>query len=558
MVNTSIEYTYDPLYRLVAAAYSGHITAEYSYTYDEAGNRTGYTAMLTNTVATTYTYNAANQLLTAKASDSPDTWYYAYDGNGNQVRQVPNGLTPAAGETRYTFNQRGRLVRSEQYAGGSYQTQATAGYNDDDQRLRVTLFVGGLPITTTYVVDAARNGLPLAQRGAAGDVSLLYGLFPLGEYGEEWRYYLGDGQFSVRGVVDGAGDLLLARTYDPFGGLLRQAGTGNVLFGFMGAQAGPDGLLYVNGRYFNPATGRFLSPDNGSFDPKRPRTLNGYLAVILFFGMPLSAFFAHKRGRGKYPQVWVLFGLLFLTNLVSCQTPEPPGLPTQPPPVQPPPTGAPDPNPSGCTDGYERPRCPRHAGWNGHKETMQGILNRVAVTVANRTGDPIKNIVYAPETVFLRGKGLIIEGGEAAVPTTQAMYDAMSKKGEQIVGSLQKAITAGSDRADYSCNEIVGLALNLDDFIGLGSWHWSNYTANFIFENVQEPDVVIYGQKYGDNNVFVGHAALIAYLHPTNSELTITVQSDGSATESGIFFIHVQDSRHVLQFTTLFGERRHD
>lgn len=190
---------------------------------------------------------------------------------------------------------------------------------------------------------------------------------------------------------------------------------------------------------------------------------------------------------------------------------------------------------------------------------MQGILNRVAITVANRTGDPIKNIVYAPETEFLRAKGRVTPEGEAAVPTTQAMYDAMSKKGEQIVGSLQKAVTAGSDRVDYSCNEIVGLALNLDDFTGLGSWHWSNYTANFIFENVQgpdqEPDVVIYGQKYSDNNVFIGHAALVAYNHPTNSELTITVQSDGSAIESGIYFIHVKDSQYHPIFDVFFGER---
>ncbi|MBE2202483.1 MAG: hypothetical protein IAE79_27980, partial [Anaerolinea sp.] len=39
VVNTSIAYTYDPLYRLVNAAYSGILNGNYGYEYDTAGNR---------------------------------------------------------------------------------------------------------------------------------------------------------------------------------------------------------------------------------------------------------------------------------------------------------------------------------------------------------------------------------------------------------------------------------------------------------------------------------------------------------------------------------------
>ena len=43
-------------------------------------------------------------------------------------------------------------------------------------------------------------------------------------------------------------NLALTRSYDPFGVVLQETGSGEALFGFMGAQAGGMGLLYVGGR----------------------------------------------------------------------------------------------------------------------------------------------------------------------------------------------------------------------------------------------------------------------------------------------------------------------
>ncbi|MBE2224946.1 MAG: FG-GAP repeat protein, partial [Anaerolineae bacterium] len=56
---TVITYQRDGLNRLTEADYSGDITANYGYAYDVVGNRTSYTASLTSTVVTTYTYNDA-------------------------------------------------------------------------------------------------------------------------------------------------------------------------------------------------------------------------------------------------------------------------------------------------------------------------------------------------------------------------------------------------------------------------------------------------------------------------------------------------------------------
>jgi hypothetical protein len=51
----------------------------------------------------------------------------------------------------------------------------------------------------------------------------MYGSFALGEVGgSEWHYYLGDGRFSVRQLVDESGNLALTRSYDPFGLVLQE------------------------------------------------------------------------------------------------------------------------------------------------------------------------------------------------------------------------------------------------------------------------------------------------------------------------------------------------
>jgi RHS repeat-associated protein len=346
LATTTITYDYDPLYRLTAAAYTGAITATYSYQLDAVGNRLAYTATLTTTQVTTYTYNAANQLVMAKLDSSPDTWYYEFDDNGNQVRQVPNGLAPAAGEVRYTFNQRNRLVRLESHDGNAYQLQGEAMYDGDGQRVQTVAYMMGIPITTTYSLDR-RSGNPLIVAGAGQETVILYGLFALGEAGSEWHYYLGDGQFSVRQLVNENGAPVLSRTYDPFGLVLQEAGSGHPLFGFRGAQGGGMGLLYVGGRYYDPRTGRFLSPNNDNFDPRRPGTLNPYLSAL--FLLPLLLVIARKDRRRSKIAIWLL-GLSLVLTTTGCEPPKEEDDETSPPnPTEintPPPTSTNTPTPT--------------------------------------------------------------------------------------------------------------------------------------------------------------------------------------------------------------------
>jgi RHS repeat-associated protein len=124
--------------------------------------------------------------------------------------------------------------------------------------------------------------------------------------------------FSVRQLVDENGDLALTRSYDPFGLVLQETGSGEALFGFMGAQAGGMGLLYVGGRYYDPRTGRFLSPNHDNFDPKRPGTLNPYLSIIFLGPLLLLAGRRRLKGKKRYVTIWLLVGFSLTTVLTGC------------------------------------------------------------------------------------------------------------------------------------------------------------------------------------------------------------------------------------------------
>ncbi|MCA9947737.1 MAG: hypothetical protein KC449_29855, partial [Anaerolineales bacterium] len=63
---TRISYSYDPLYRLRTAIYTGAITATYHYVYDGVGNMTAYTEQVNGqTTAVSRSFNAANQLVSS-------------------------------------------------------------------------------------------------------------------------------------------------------------------------------------------------------------------------------------------------------------------------------------------------------------------------------------------------------------------------------------------------------------------------------------------------------------------------------------------------------------
>ena len=225
-----ISYVYDPLGRLVEADYS---TGErYEYAYDAVGNRTVMTTTLGATSVTTYTYDAANRL--TKVGDVAYTW----DAWGNLTND---------GVFTYTYNAAGRMVRAE-------SVTATLVYTYTADGLRVAQSADGA--VTTFAWDWA-TGVP--ELLSTGSARYLVGHDTLGQWDGAWTYYLPDALGSVRQATDGAGAVVRAREWSPYGVELGNAQPG---LGYTGEWFDGDvGLLYLRARWYDGTTGRFTQKD---------------------------------------------------------------------------------------------------------------------------------------------------------------------------------------------------------------------------------------------------------------------------------------------------------
>jgi len=244
----TITYTYDPLYRLTAADYDDG--TYFHYTYDPVGNRLAET---TEAGSTAYVYDDANRLTSVGGVQ------YAWSDNGNLLSD---------GVITYSYNHANRLATAVQ--GGTNYVFSYSGLGD---RLRQT--VDETP--TNYTLDLAGG---LTQVLTGGATAYLYGNTRIGEEQPGgWQYHLGDALASVRQLADAAVSVTLTRTYEPFGGALRTAGTGSSTFGFAAEQEDGTGLVYLRARYYGPEIGRFLARDLWEGDPNQPMSYNAWAYV---------------------------------------------------------------------------------------------------------------------------------------------------------------------------------------------------------------------------------------------------------------------------------------
>ncbi len=74
--------------------------------------------------------------------------------------------------------------------------------------------------------------------------------------------------------------MIQARSYEPFGKQLSTAGNPLTKYGYTGEWTDPTSLVYLRARYYDPATGRFISKDPVRGFPNLPQTLNPYTYAI--------------------------------------------------------------------------------------------------------------------------------------------------------------------------------------------------------------------------------------------------------------------------------------
>jgi len=181
------------------------------------------------------TYNANNQLI---------SW------NGAAMTYDLNGNTLSDGTNTYTWDARNRLVSAN--SGG-------AGFSYDALGRRASKTL--LSTTTSYLYDGA-NGVQ-EQSGGAVTANMLTG--GVDEYFQRTDAtgsysYLTDALGSTVALADSTGASVDQYSYGPYG-LLSASGSNTNPYTYTGRESDGLGIDYYRARYYNPATGRFLSED---------------------------------------------------------------------------------------------------------------------------------------------------------------------------------------------------------------------------------------------------------------------------------------------------------
>ena len=194
----------------------------------------------TNFAGVAASYNNLNQVSLFNGAT------FAYDANGNLTSD---------GSRSYTYDAADRLLT---ITAGSAVT--TFGYDGLGRRVQQTT-VNGTTTTTRYLWC----GTAVCQTRDGTD-TVTARLFWEGEYrpsGTKKYFYLTDHLGSVRDVVDitGTPTLVAAFDYTPYGAVARSWGSITPVRTYGKLLAGPNGLLMSATRAYSPAIGKWLNSD---------------------------------------------------------------------------------------------------------------------------------------------------------------------------------------------------------------------------------------------------------------------------------------------------------
>jgi RHS repeat-associated protein len=241
--NTVEQYAYDPLYQLTQAVQGATISE--SYSFDAVGNR------LFSLGVSSYNYNSSNELTSTSAAS------FTYDNNGNTLSR-----TDATGTRNYSWDFENRLTSV--LLPGTDGT-VTFQYDPFGRRIQKTFTHNSTTMVTNYLYDGANviqeldaNGSELARYAQGPGIDE-----PLTEFRSgTTSFYEQDGLGSVTSLSDATGALASTYVYDAFGNLTASTGTLKNPFQYTGREYDSEtGLTYYRARYYDPFIGRFINED---------------------------------------------------------------------------------------------------------------------------------------------------------------------------------------------------------------------------------------------------------------------------------------------------------
>lgn len=216
--------------------------------YDPSG---AITSLTTAGVTTSFSYDGAGDLIGTKSPALATA--LSNDTDGNRLDQTITGPATTPAKTSYSWNAADELTRvsTASSAAGSSSAPLTERFAYRADGLRADLLYdrvdGVVPLIVgdqAHVFAYGPNNEPLTQITA--------GAVPM--------YLTTDRSQSVRLVTDGQGNPLGRFDYTAFGKTISGAVSLTPLM-FQGQYRDPIGLYYMRARWYDPATGQFLSRD---------------------------------------------------------------------------------------------------------------------------------------------------------------------------------------------------------------------------------------------------------------------------------------------------------
>ncbi len=284
------KYEYDKVGRLVKATVGDDVK---EYTYDKVGNRV---TMSDGKDTFKYGYNQFNQLMSVTKNDKEYT-KYTYDDRGNQLTEKQLYMTVDADkyyrETAYTYDLRNNMTKAEvttpDYVNNQVTTSKvtqTNAYNASGRRIQK---VEGGETTNYYYMGSAllfssnaNNWLLTENVLDPNGIIVASARFddtnPAESKREGFYFYHYDMRGSTTAIVGANGKLQKGYSYDTFGAI-EESGNKSFLneVTFTGSVTdNSTGLQYMNSRFYDSSTGRFLTQDSYSGNPYDPWTQHLY------------------------------------------------------------------------------------------------------------------------------------------------------------------------------------------------------------------------------------------------------------------------------------------
>jgi RHS repeat-associated protein len=263
--DSTFDYTYDNLHRLMEEKTNSVISA--TYTYNNIGNITSKSMGSDDFNYTSYHANHKHAVETISLNGTP--YDYTYDDNGNMLSGPDFTNTSQVGTRSIEYNTDNMPTQVTSVRGDT-STTVNYGYDGFGQRVKKEV-VGGM--ITYYIGDHfEKKGETLVKYIFVGNLRVAK------VEGSTLTYLHKDHLGSSTVITSYTGYELESTQFNPYGST--RLGSGEITdtpYQFTDQELDSENGLYnYNARLYDPFIGRFISPDTIVPEPYNPQSLNRY------------------------------------------------------------------------------------------------------------------------------------------------------------------------------------------------------------------------------------------------------------------------------------------